>query len=288
MDFVHDFDSDIAYVLEECEKRVLSYPSNIRAQGHRYLEKLHLLKDKNQSGGFCYLMPFWLMNTFKIERDICRNIASGNVFGLLYFMSQDDVMDNFSDKANASILPLSSLFFTDFISSYRSLFPVDSIFWSYFDRYMREWAESVVWERENHWGTAAEYSEEDLIKLSRKAAAMKIPFAALCVLSDRLQEIESFSKMMDYDQIVYQMIDDWRDWKEDLKRGSYTYLLVQAMKYCKLQDASQLTEGHVKNAVFMGDAGEKVFEMAKNYNRLSLESIDHIDSPYLKSYIALE
>ncbi|MCX8128701.1 MAG: hypothetical protein N3I35_01220 [Clostridia bacterium] len=288
MDYIHDFDSDIAYVLEECEKRILEYPSGIKQFAYKYLDKLHLLKDKNQSGGFCYLMPFWLMDTFGIERRICRNIAIGNSFALLYFMSQDEVMDDCTQKSKVELLPVSSLFFTEFISSYQSTFPGESSFWQYFDKYMKEWAGSVVWERSNHWGQANEYTEEDLILLSRKAAPMKIPFAAMSILSGNELAVKAFSDMVDYDQIVYQMIDDWRDWKEDMEIGNYTYLLVQAVKYNNLKEASQLNESLVRKAVYIGGIAEEIFELAKKYNKLSLECISNIDSPYLRDYISLE
>lgn len=289
MDLVHDFDIDVDYVMEMCEKRVSSYPFYIRDLGLSYLEKLHLVKDKNsRRGGFCYLMPFWLKDSFNIDSETCRIIALGNIFGLLYFMSQDEVIDNRSSGYEVSLSPLSTMFFLDFTAQYRLIFSSDSLFWSYFEKYIGEWSQSVAWEHKKHWRHVEVFSEEDFILLSRKAAPFKIPFAAIGILAGNEQKIQAFSDMMDYDQVVYQIIDDWRDWREDLSKGNFTYFLMKAMEYCNIRDSSDLTETHVKKAIYIGNITEKVMEIAKKYNRLSRESISKVKINYLEAYLQLE
>ena len=74
-------------------------------------------------------------------------------------------------------------------------------------------------------------------------------------------------------QIVFQMIDDWHDWKEDLSKKQATPIcLCQVFDYCKLENASIMEESHVRRAFFIGNAVEKVFEMALAYNQRSKDN----------------
>ena len=285
----NDVDKSIIQILGKCESMVSTYPHSLSTYGIATLKKLRLLKDcERRSGGFCYLMPFWFQDAFSLSHDFCCQLSLGNIFGLLYFMSQDEVMDGGSNVDNTHLLPLSSLFYNDFISCYRNLFPSDSVFWSHFTKYLQEWAKSVTWEREEHVGSIKPYCEDDLILLSRKAAGMKIPFAAICIASGKFELIARFESLVDYDQIVYQMIDDWRDWKTDIETKHYTHFLIKVMEYCGIDDSETLTESHVKKAVFNGNVLEAVMEMALLYNKKSVECIEAINVPKLHRYLEME
>ncbi len=289
VDIVHDFDSEIDLLLQECEKRIHSYPSIMQEDAVSCLARFHLLRnDEMRTGGFAYLMPFWLEQEFGLDVEACRTAALGNVFGLLYFLTQDAVMDSDGERDLGHILPLSSMFFLDFISMYRKLFEPDSPFWTYFHEYISQWAESVLWERREHHRRLTPYSESGIVLLARKAAPLKIPFAALSMLAGRHGDIEAFSNMIDYDQAVYQMIDDWRDWKKDLEEGNYSYFLTEAASYCGIKDPDQLDETHVRKAIYIGDVAEKIFDQAVKLNTLSIQSIGDMECRYLRAYLEFE
>ncbi len=288
MDLVKDFERFIKPVLECCEGVVEAYPPLLRDRGLEYMRKLNLLRDSERRSGFSYLMPFWFMESFGISEEECHTMAVGNVFALLYFMTQDDIYDSSLDDNKLELLPVSNLFYIEFVGQYRKLFSSDSSFWCYFDRYIREWAESIAWEHSHTKGQAHCYSDEDFIRLSRKAAPLKIPYAAVCLLSWNISCIDSFAAMMDYDQAGFQMIDDWRDWKKDIGEKNYTYLLVEAMKYNKLSSPMELDESHVKKAVYVGNVLEEVIGKASSFFEKARKAITNIDAPYMHLYLDAE
>ena len=288
MNTQQDYQVLVVQILSKCESIVSSYPYNLKEAGYKYLKKLKLLKDcENRAGGFCYLMPLWMKEEFGLSKDFCCQLALGNVFGLLYFMSQDELMDGGVNVDKSLLLPLSSLFYNDFTGCYRELFPHPSPFWSCFTKYLQEWAQSVSWEHQEHIGKVKPYTEGDFLLLSRKAAGMKIPFAALCLASGKPELIEQFEDFVDYDQICYQMIDDWRDWKTDLLDQHYTHFLIKVMEYCKIEDPSHITESSIKRAVFNGNVLEEVMNTALAYNQKSLECLRGRSTIKLYEYLEM-
>ncbi|MFZ5352247.1 MAG: hypothetical protein ACOZCL_05920 [Bacillota bacterium] len=288
MDLLKNFEAYAHGVLTECEGIVRGYPSILLEEGMKYMEKLNLLAGGERKSGFSYLMPFWFREAFGLSEEVCHTIAVGNTFALLYFMSQDDIYDSSIEDSKVELLPLSNMFYLDFIAYYRKLFDSSSVFWSYFESYIKQWAENIVWEYQNIKGQAHEYEDEDFIRLSRKAAPLKIPYAALCLLAGKPEYIQCFADMVDYDQAAFQMIDDWRDWKKDIGEHNYTYLLTETAKYNKLDSPELLKEAHVKKAVYVGDVPDKVMNKAKGFVDKARACIAHIDIPYVSLYLDKE
>ena len=285
MDLVRDFDSDVEWILDNCEKRVSTYPPSLRQAGRAYLDKYQLSKETSQRKGLIYLLPFWLKETLGVDQEACRLSALGITFGTLYFFVQDAVMDTRPGEYKGHLLPLGSLFFLDFIAPYRSLFDSGSPFWEYFEKYIEEWAESVLWERKHHWGQMQEYKEDDFIRLGHKASPLKVPCTAMSLLAGREDAIELLEEMLDYNLVVVQLMDDLRDWRGDLVRGNYTYFLTRVMAAQGISSLASLTEAEVEKALFIGRVFEEVLDLAADYNQRTLESISTLHAPYLEAYI---
>jgi hypothetical protein len=288
MDPIGDFDSQVEWVLNACEKQVSTYPSLLRRSGLAYVNRFRVWKDNSSPGRCAYYIPFWLQDTFGLDQDTCRHMALGNAFGQYYILIQDEVMDTDSGEYKGHLLPMGNLFFLDFVAAYRSLFDSRSPFWEFFEKYLAEWAESVLWEREQHWGQAQEFEEEDLIWLARKAAPLKIPCAAMSLLAGRQEAIEPLEATIDNLIVAFQLVDDLRDWRADLARGCYTYFLTRVMHARGIRSSSLLTETEVKTALFAGQVLEEILSLTAEYFGRALESISPLNAPYLKAYIALK
>lgn len=284
---IRDFDADAQWVLETCEKQISTYSPPLCHYGRACLEKHWSLKE-NRARGFsiAHLLPFWLQETFDLSQNTCRRIALGNVFWLLYFFTQDKVMDASPGEYQGHLLPLGTLFFLDAIAPYRSLLGSDSPFWTFLGKYISEWAESVSWEREQHWGQVREFEEGDLLRLALKSAPLKIPCAALSLLAGREEAIKPLEEMIDNFMVVFQLADDLRDWREDLARGNYTYFLTQVMADRDIHPPALQVEAEVGKAFFVGTVFEEILELAAKYNQRATGSIATLHAPYLKAYIA--
>lgn len=280
------FADDTRWVVETCLKQVEGYPGSLSGQGRAYLEKCGYCTGR-RNNGICCLMPFLLQDAFDLDREVCRSVSLGTTYILLYFYSQDEVMDTGPGEYKGHLLPLSNLFYQDFISIFHSLLPSSELFWSLLKRYIREWAQSVLWEREEHWGQAKSFSEEDLILLSRKAAPIKISCAAMSLLGGREDAIEPLENMVDYSQVVFQLLDDFKDWRADLLGKNYTYLLVKVMEHYRLDNVADLTEASVEKALNEGSVLSEIFGLAEKYSKLTLQSVNELNAPHLKTYFQI-
>lgn len=279
-----DFEDDTRWVIETCINQVSGYPGLLSKQSLDYLKKRGYQTGRRDKG-ICCLMPFLLQEAFKLDSETCRTVSLGTTYILLYFFSQDEVMDTGAGEYKGHLLPLSNMFYQDFISLFYSLLPANGHFWSLFKKYIREWAESVLWEREEHWGQAKSFSEDDLILLSRKAAPLKISCAAIGLLGGRKELIELLDRMVDYSQVVFQLLDDFKDWRDDLASKNYTYLLVKAAEHCKVKDVSELSEPIVRKALYEDGVLKEIFSLAERYSRLTLECAKEYQTPHLEAYL---
>jgi hypothetical protein len=280
------FAGDTRWVVETCIKQVATYPGKLSMNGQTYLEKRGYCNGR-RNNGICCLMPFLLQDAFELKREIARKVSLGTTYILLYFYSQDEVMDTGEGEYKGHLLPLSNMFYQDFISLFYSLLPSKQLFWSLSKRYIREWASSVIWEREEHWGKAKNFSEDDLMLLSRKAAPLKISCAAMSLLGGREDTVEPLENMVDYSQVVFQLLDDFKDWRTDLFSKNYTYLLVKVMEYLRLDHVAELSEPVVQKVLDEGSVLKDIFGLAEKYSELTMKSISDINAPYLKTYFKI-
>lgn len=281
-----DFADDTRWVVETCIKQVASYPGPLSRHGRAYLEKRGYCTGR-RNNGICCLMPFLLQDAFDLDREVGRTVSLGTTYILLYFYSQDEVMDTGEGEYKGHLLPLSNIFYQDFISLFHSLLPSSELFWSLLKRYIREWAASVIWEREEHWGQAKSFSEDDLMLLSRKAAPIKISCAAMSLLGGREDAIEPLENMVDYSQVVFQLLDDFKDWRADLLSKNYTYLLVKVMEQCRLDQVADLTESGVEKVLHEGSVLKGIFGLAEKYSNLTIKSVNNLNAPHLKAYFQM-
>lgn len=280
-------ESEVCFVLDTLKSRIETYPSPLREQGLRYLNKLSLLTESKERTCEAYiLIPFWLKDSFGLDPLMCRTISLATIFSVLYFMTQDEVMDSHDYKGN--ILPLSSTFYYEFISRYYSIFNTESMYWDYFETYMDEWAQSVLWERTHHWKKINSYSDDDFILLARKTSGIKLPFAAACILAEKEHYIQNFSDMVDHDQVVYQLYDDWRDRYKDIEKENYTYILVEAMKYLGLNNLKNVSRATLEKAFSDEKFIKKYFQVSHKYNQMSANAVECLGIPYISKYIEIE
>jgi hypothetical protein len=283
MDCLHDFDKDLDWVLTSYKNKISSYSPVFRQGALNFWEKYNALHDDKKKNYICYLLPFWLWQTFQFDRDDCRKISLGNIFGYFYFLVQDAVMDTAPGEYHGDLLPLGNLFFLDFIGQYRELFTSDSPFWSYLTKYFNVWADGVAWEREEHWDQTKEFSENDMIKVAQKAAPLKITNVAACLLSGNEMAIEPLSKLIDHALITLQLLDDWNDWREDQQKGNCTYFLSLVLKYCGLNNLAELNESHIIKAIYEGNLYQNIVAMVEK-NHEFLKSFSELPVSYLISY----
>jgi hypothetical protein len=274
MDWLHDYEDELHLVFQESRTVISAFPEPLNAQGLSYLDQFHVFKAGSHKNYICYLLPFWLQERCGLSNALTRQMSVGNVFFMLYFFLQDDLMDS-KETSAAQTLPLANLLYVEFLNIYRPLFPADSPFWSYFGRYISEWADSVSGE------ASGDYFLSDRLRISHKASPLKLTSTAALLLSDQPLLITEAEEMIHGVLLTLQMLDDYEDWEQDLEEGNYNCLLSLARCHAGA-DGEPLTQASVKDFIYT-TGGLAAYAGTAQANHRTLEAFT-LDLPHLLSF----
>lgn len=244
MDWLHAYEDELRVVFEENRRVIAAFPEPLNARGLAYLDQFNVFHPDSHKNYICYLLPFWLQDPCGLSPELARRMSAGNVFLMLYFFLQDDLMDS-PEASAAQALPLANLLYVEFLATYLPLFPADSPFWSCFSRYIREWADSVSGE------AGSDYFLNDRIRISHKASPLKLCSTAALLLSGQTSSTYEAEEMIHTVLLTLQMLDDYEDWQQDLEDGSYNCLLSLARSCAGSAAGERLTEAAVKNFIYV-------------------------------------
>jgi len=257
MDWLNDYEEELRLVFQESRKIISEFPEPLNVQGLTYLEHFDVFNKDASKNYICYLLPFWLQEGSGLTTEITRQLSLGNVFIMLYFFIQDDLMDS-NDASAYEKIPLANLLYNEFMNIYRPLLPTDFYFWSSFNRYITEWANSVSNER------TSDYFLNDHIKISHKASPVKLSSTAVLLLSDKASFVPQSEEIIDSVLLTLQMLDDYEDWKEDLAEGSYNCILSLTRSSLPLDHEAIITSKEVEYFLFTANGLRSYLELAQN------------------------
>jgi len=253
-------------VYAQAEACIAAFPAPLDCIGLAYANKFNPVTDDNGKDYICSLLPFWIKEPSGISDSQCETLALANVYGMLYFFIQDDVMDSNPSSNWKEQLALGNLLLLEMFRVFRDLFPSKSPFWAYYHHYVTNWAESVTNEDRDN------YFMNNPIRTAGKAGPVKIASTGALLLAGCPELIAKMELAVDIVLMSLQMSDDYEDWKEDLADGSYNGLL--AMIAAGRPVGMPLTEGDVENEIFIRGCLKPYVQLAiDNDKRLSeLES----------------
>lgn len=273
MDWLHDYEEELRLVFQESKNIISGFPEPLSEQGLTYLEHFNVFNTESHKNYICYLLPFWFQKGYGLAAEDARKMSRGNIFFMLYFFIQDDLMDN--NHSNASErLPLANLLYIEFLNTYRSLFPHDSSFWASFNRYILQWADSVSNEK------TGDYFLNDQLKIAHKASPLKLSSTAALLLSENDSLVPLAEEMIDQVLVTLQMLDDYEDWEEDLAENSYNCLL--SLTRSQLSNTEKFTATEVKHFLFTADGLNTYVDFALA-NHLQLETYS-LEIPHLVAF----
>lgn len=243
MEWYTSYKKELEQVYTEAEGRIAAFPEPLNNVGLAYADKFSPVKHDSGKDYICSLLPFWIKELSGISDSQCERLALANVYGMLYFFIQDDVMDSAPSSKWKDQLALGNLLLLEMFSVFRELFPSDSSFWSYYHRYVTTWADSVMNEDRD------DYFINEPIRTAGKAGPVKIASTGALLLTGRDELIDKLEHAIDLVLMTLQMADDYADWKEDLAEGSYNGLL--AMIAAGRASGEPLTEKDAENAIYI-------------------------------------
>ncbi|AWB43600.1 hypothetical protein DCC85_04745 [Paenibacillus sp. CAA11] len=279
MNWLHHFTEDLTWSFQQAEHTLSQFVPPFDQQALLYLDRFNVLKHQISTNYICFLLPFWMQESTGLSRENARRMAAANLYGMMYFHLQDEVMDEV-DNRSAERLPLANLIYTEFISGYSRLFPPSSPFWSYYKRYLNEWALAVTTENER------DIVLDSPILMGHKAAPVKLASTGALLLSGHSARIPETEHAVDQVLSILQMLDDWEDWNKDLQEGSYNSLLAYIRADLKLPDHHRLTPEDVMDALYVHGVLTRYAEYAQTIGQ-ELSSIIELAPDLYEFYIFL-
>ena len=275
MDWLDHYEEELRLVFQESKHIISGFPEPLNSQGLTYLELFNVFNTDSHKNYICYLLPFWLQKGYALPPDDIRKMSMGNVFFMLYFFIQDDLMDS-NESSASERLPLANLLYVEFLNIYRSLFPHTSSFWSSFNRYISQWADSVS--NEN----TGDYFLNDRVKIAYKASPLKLSSTAALLLSGNDSLIDQSEAMIDQVLLTLQLLDDYEDWEEDLKNGSYNNCLLSLTRSQLPSHAEKFTPSEVNDFLYTKNGLDTYVEVALN-NHSKLVTYN-LEAPHLLTF----
>ncbi|WP_422660082.1 class 1 isoprenoid biosynthesis enzyme [Paenibacillus sp. EC2-1] len=280
MEWFKPYEHDLSEVFAICTAKIAEFPPPLNEIGRRYMQKFDVFQEGSAKNYICYLLPFWMKDMTQLSPDIYRTLSTANIFGMLYFFIQDDIMDTHPSDYTAGMwkhqLALANLLHTEFIHTYLNLFPADSPFWNYFKDYIEEWSEGVIHE------SLDDYFRDNPLLIAKKAAPVKLGSTAALLLGNRPDLIPAASDLMNNVLLTLQMMDDWADYEQDLTDGSYNCLLSLIKSENNLPRTHLLTTEEAHSAIFLHEILHHYANIASATHQRLLDSC--LNTPHVISF----
>ncbi len=136
------------------------------------------------------------------------------------------------------------------------LFSASSMFWKDFRQYLAEFARSGVQEQLFITGNLSwrDFSQDLALDIAKaKNGVSRATLAGLAELSDARSALSPLVEALDGYNVASQMLDDLRDWKEDLRSGIPSLVLVRAAAEKPTWDTDDELEA------IISDVGRRIF-----------------------------
>ncbi|WP_435169481.1 hypothetical protein [Paenibacillus glycanilyticus] len=273
MNYFDPYRTELQLVFSEAKRRIAHFPEPFNESGLAYLRKFDVFERESSKNYICYLLPYWINESATIPIDQCRMLSLSNVFSMLYYFLQDDVMDE-TPAAWKEQLALAHLFHIELEAILRELFAANSPFWSYRQRYVNEWASAVVHEDKH------DYFMTDIVRVAKKASPLKLASTGVLLLAGQPEKIANVEELVDYSLVLLQMADDLTDWEDDLTEGNYNCLL--SMIHAKRQSVHPLLTKEVESYIY--DRGLMTEYCNRSKEVLSFLGNGEIDNAPLLSF----
>ncbi|KRE58439.1 hypothetical protein [Paenibacillus sp. Soil750] len=256
---IDQYSDEIVQIFGEASAQLQTLPEELKEQALALLSRCYPLDRKDNEGPnmISYLLPYWVGETLGSSIELCRELAVGNVYGMLSFFLLDDVMDEKREVRRS--LALSTLLNQRFLEAYQRCFSGNAQLWVCYHRYLAEWADAMYREADEP------MDPRDPGRLARKAAPVKLCAAALLLQAGRAQEIRVMETATDLALAVLQLSDDWTDWQEDLPTASCNAFLVLLRENLQLEASEVLDESMVKRSIYREMALGEFSALASGY-----------------------
>lgn len=163
--------------------------------------------------------------------NVLTTLNKACLFGNLHTLILDDIVDNSTclQYEKLKYIYIAKLYYLEYIYALKQLFNNEECYWKYLHKYEKQTYIALYHEESKHVFNLNAYGEEDLKFIGWKCAPVKSVMAGILSSAKRLDLLEYAEKMVDNASIGFLLLDDFRDWEEDLMRSRFTYPLTLSL-----------------------------------------------------------
>ena len=234
--------------------------------------------EKNPS--FYLEYPSLFSNTFNIAKD---DLEMLDIAGYLQYHAVLYI-DLALDEKDYSRMELISICQEESVKILTSIYALNTAFWAIWNKRRREYFDAVSLEKEFYTKNIVTIEEYALLA-DKKAAFGKTAIDCLYVLDDvkNTRKYECLLLSHKYFSVAYQLKDDIKDLKEDVKKGQFNlgvYLL-------KEHDLTNLDPGLLEKHLHVKGVSKDMYLLGVTYCNKALEQIESIDVPKWKKILEI-
>lgn len=204
-----------------------------------YYDELRKMYDLNIKVSINYGIynkyPYIFSKLFKVEDIIIDKFALLSDLYVDHIVFIDQVCEN--RNLNLDYIIEKYLLGNELVIELSSIFPKESIFWDKYRQLYNEYFQALMIEQKIKSGKYKYKNKEEYFKVcAGKSALSKMFVYAMALLSDNLKIYTEIDEMLEYLDIYVQILDDFKDIKQDLADRQFSYYLYLA--YDKNQNAN--------------------------------------------------
>jgi hypothetical protein len=234
---LNGFDSDILWIQEQVRRDYLSLPTAVGEVAHYYLtRRIKVLPEAKpcqpQHPLVVRPMPyiaFWVSHDFGIANaEIRRLLGLSLVYSAISGSPRDDILDGLAFAPREQRF-LEEWFWGKYFLVFKQLFTARSRIWHVLMDCTAEWGKGDQWHLfpDRDVGADDPLSEHFLRETSRYLVALVFPtLAGAAFLSKQAKNLASIRRLVEYCCMSFRIVDDMRDWREDLQNARHNHSSV--------------------------------------------------------------
>lgn len=237
-------------------------------------------------------LPFWLAESLGVVDDTTVNaLGTATILGNAHIVIQDNIIDR-QAHPDPQLVCLSNLLLARSLALFYSVVPSPAQFSSYVEHFLEQYSDAVLWENQHRGKVRKSFCAEDFTRVSWKGAPAKICVAAVALVAGEAGRIDRLSKAVDSFSLATQLLDDVRDWEEDIDNGIYSYPVTLAIRRLTPEiNWSPRDKGpskpNLKMGLFLSGVVERVLEESDSLARACEELVEDTEGRFVANYLAL-
>ncbi len=234
-----------------------------------------------------FYFHFWLLNDLDFPEsahraDLEKHLFVSMAFTFAAVYIQESILDEDTNFDN-SYLFLERVLTQQADFHLAQLFPGQSPFWSYHQTFWQEYTETILSDPLIDQTPFTIHHSPFIIHHS-KLAFTKIPVAAVAISANRADILPQLDKMMDHLNLIFQIMREVANLRQDLMRRHYTYPILRTMQAAGIDPQQSVSSEQILGAMVLTGSIEKIGRECLTHLAACREISESLNLPTFTAY----